>query len=162
MDDHRTLDGIEEQFDRELRGGDDRTLWEDLAPRVASDVAALDRRLESPPRHVTLSLARVPRHRGGVHPDEQATLHLAWERDRDGDRWRFAGAHPRVRSRHGWYTATVCLPAGTAGLAWVEALVLWRPRLPWAPPEDHETGRQTYRYRRDADGSWRFVGVKDA
>lgn len=130
--------------------------------------------IPGPPRHVTLSLARVPRRGAGVHPDESATLRLSWERARGDDAWRFAGTRPRVRSRRGSFTATVCLPAGTNGLAWVDALVLWRPHLPWADeasdapsrparggPGDHETGRQTYRYRREPDGSWRFLGAHE-
>ena len=159
------LDGLAALFDDELRGGDDRALWEDVAARVAGDVAALDRLPEAPPRHVTLVLARVRRARDrarpGAHPDDHATLHLAWERDRGDATFRFAGRHPHVRSRHGAYSATVCVPAGTNRPAWVEALVLWRPRRPWGPPEDHETGRQTYRYRRESDGSWRFLGTED-
>jgi len=150
------LPDLAERLDPELRGGDDRDLWFDVAARVAADVVALDAGPATPPRHVLLALARVPRHRAGVHPDERATLHLAWERSRGDAAWTFAGARPRVRSRHGSYTATVCIPAGTAGLAWVDAVVLWRPRLPWAPPEDHETGRETYRYLRGPDGSWRY------
>jgi hypothetical protein len=66
----------------------------------------------------------------------------------------------------------VCLPGGTIGLGWVEAVVLWRPHLPSASSEsaehrrgaaheEHETGRQAYRYRREPDGSWRFFGTHE-
>jgi hypothetical protein len=170
------LDGLAARFDDELRAGDDRALWEDVAARVADDAAGLDVRLESPPRHVTLALVRMRRRGAGVHADDDVTLRLAWERDRGAGTWTFAGARPHLRRRHGFYSATACLPAGTTGLAWVDVAVLWRPRAPWAlqaAPDprdrrpgggrgDHETGRQTYRYRREADGSWRFVGVHEA
>ena len=159
------LEGLAARFDDELRAGDDRALWEDVAARVAEDVAGLEARLESPPRHVTLALVRMRRRNAGVHPDDDVTLRLAWERDRGSDAWAFAGSQVHVRSRRGHYTVTACLPAGTTGLAWVDVLVLWRPHLPRgasAAGEDHETGRQTYRYRREADGRWRFVGVHEA
>lgn len=155
------LTGLAARLDEELRGGDDRRLWEDVAARAASDAAALDAGLPTPPRHVTLVLARVPRRPAGPHPDEEATVRLAWERGRDEPAWRFAGEHPHVRRRRGAYSATVCVPVGTNGLAWVDVLVLWRPRLPWAPPEDHETGRMAYRYRRKADGSCGFLGTRE-
>jgi hypothetical protein len=145
----------------ELRGGDDPALWRDALCRVAEDVAGLDRDLETPPRHVLLSIVRIRGGKPGAHPDDRPTLRLAWERDRGDSGWRFAGAHPRTRSRHGSYTATLCLPAGTNALAWVEAVVLWRPHVPWAAPEDHETGRQAYRYRREAGGSWSFLGIHE-
>lgn len=152
---------FESRLEPELRAGDDRSLWRDVLCRVADDVAKLDRTLETPPRHVLLSAVRIRGGRPGAHPDDRPTLRLAWERDRGDETWSFAGPNPRTRSRHGAYTATVCLPGGTTGLAWVEAVVLWRPHLPWAPPEDHETGRQSYRYRREADGSWCFLGVHE-
>ena len=66
-----------------------------------------------------------------------------------------------MRSRRGGYTVTVCIPAGTVRLGSVDALVLWRPRLPWAPPEDREVGRQKYRFRRDPEGRWKFFGVRE-
>jgi hypothetical protein len=114
-----------------------------------------------PWEHVVLSVVRVRWHCLGTHPDAHATLHLSWERDRGDPAWRFLGEHPHLRRKHGSFSATLCLPAGTAGLAWVEALVLWRPHLPGAPPSEHETGREVYRYRRDADGRWRFVGLSE-
>jgi len=147
-----------DRLDPELRAGDDRDLWADAVLRVAADVEALDRRIETPPRHVVLTVARVRRHRPGTHPDDHATMHLAWERDRGESGWRFAGESVRVRRRRGSFTATLCLPAGTVSLAYVEALVLWRPHLPWALPSEHETGREVYRYRRDSEGRWAFLG----
>jgi hypothetical protein len=156
----------------ELRSGDDRSLWIDVLRRVAFDVAGLERVLTAPPRHVVLAIVRIRAGRIGGHPDDRPTLRLAWERDRGDPGWRFAGTNPRVRSHHGCYTTTVCVPGGTIGLGWVEVVVLWRPHLPTfveqtqarrgnAPAEDHETGRQSYRYRREADGSWRFLGVHE-
>lgn len=175
------LEGLGDRFDEELRAGDDRPLWEEVAVRAAEDAAGLDLRLETPPRQVTLFLARMRRHRGGVHPDHGATVQMAWVRQRGEAVWTYAGLRPHVRSRRGCFTASVCVPAGTVGLAWVEVVVLWRPHAPWAAQGaadgaahgadrgggrgatrgDHETGRQTYRYRREADGSWCFLGVRD-
>lgn len=156
---------LEDRLAPELRGGDDPGLWLDAARRAAADVAGLDARLESPPRHVVLTLTRVRRVNRGVHPDATATLSLSWERERGGA-WEFAGPTPRIRSGRGRFHATVCLPVGTNGLAWADVLVIWRPGAPWARerdggPRDHETGRQTYRYRRESDGAWSFVGVNE-
>lgn len=145
----------------ELRAGDDRDLWTDAVLRVVSDVEALDARTETPPRHVVLTVARVRRHRPGTHPDDHATMQLAWERDRGDAEWRFAGEHARIRRRRGSFTAALCLPAGTVSLAYVEALVLWRPHLPGAPPSEHETGREVYRYRRTSEGRWAFLGTTE-
>ena len=142
----------------ELRAGDDADLWSDAALRVAADVASLDAALETPPRHVLLTLARVRRRRAGVHPDDHATMQLSWERDRGDPAWRAADEHAKVRRRKGSFTATLCLPAGTVSLAFVDALVLWRPHLPGEQASEHETGREVYRYRRDSDGRWRFLG----
>jgi hypothetical protein len=88
-------------------------------------------------------------------------MHLAWERDHGEPEWRFAGAHPRVRRRRGAYTATVCVPQGTTRLAYADVVVLWRPHLPWAPFEDTEMGRQTYRFTRDPKSKWWFGGVRE-
>jgi hypothetical protein len=144
----------------ELRGGDDRALWELAVREVAIDVAKLDD-LDPAPRHLLVAFARVPGKRAGIHPDEQATLHLAWEKDRGEPAWRFAGEHPHVERRRGSYAATVCIPQGTTRLAYVDAVVLWRPRLPWAGPEDTEMGRQSYRFARDAAAKWRFGGMRE-
>jgi len=156
----------------ELRRGDDPALWFDVLRRVADDVAGLDRALESPPRHVVLTIVRIRGGRLTAHPDDRPTLRLAWERDRGDAGWRFVGTNPRVQRHHGSYTATACLPGGTNGLGWAEAIVLWRPHLPALPAEaglrrggtptdEHETGRQSYRYRREADGSWSFLGIHE-
>jgi hypothetical protein len=110
---------------------------------------------------VLLAVVRMRSGKPGAHPDDHPTLHLCWERDRGDPEWRFAGENPRTRSRHGGFTATICIPAGTNALGWVEAVVVWRPHLPWATPDDHETGRQSYRYRREADGNWNFLGVRE-
>lgn len=158
-------DGPDEMLLRlspELRGGDDRTLWELAVRHVAHDLATLDAALDTPPRHLLLALARVPGKRAGIHPDEQASLHFAWERDRGETKWSFAGAYPHRERRRGAYAATVCVPQGTTRLAYVDIVVLWRPRLPWAPPEDTEMGRQLFRFRRDAGARWRFAGTREA
>lgn len=143
----------------ELRGGDDPALWELAVRRVLEDVAKLPR-LEPAPRHLLLTFARVPAKHAGPHPDDGASMSLSWEKDRDDDAWRFAGAHPRVRSRRGSYSATVCVPQGSMRLAFADVVVLWRPRLPWAPPQDTEMGRQVYRFTRTPDAAWRFAGVR--
>src|SRR5262245_7414379 len=72
----------------ELRGGDDPALWHDALRRVAEDVAGLDRDLETPPRHVLLSVVRIRSGRPGAHPDDKPTLRLSWERDRGDADWR--------------------------------------------------------------------------
>ncbi|NDP42775.1 MAG: hypothetical protein GZ089_08685 [Aromatoleum sp.] len=144
----------------ELRGGDDREMWQVAVRQVLADVEKLGG-LDPSPRHLLVAFARVPGKRAGLHPDEQATLFLAWERNRDDRGWRFAGTHPHVKRHRGSYTAAVCIPQGTTRLAYADVVVLWRPHLPWAPPEDTEMGRQTYRFRRDADATWRFAGVRE-
>ncbi len=148
-----TADAILAQLSPELRDGDDRALWQLVVRHVTSDVARLDA-LDPAPRHLLLAFARVPVKHAGLHPDEHASMHLAWERDHGAREWRFAGAHPRVRRRRGAYAATVCVPQGTTRLAYADVVVLWRPRLPWAPPEDTEMGRQTYRFGRRPDHTW--------
>lgn len=144
----------------ELRGGDDRSLWELAVREAMTDVAKLES-LDPAPRHLLIAFARVPGKHAGLHPDEQASLFLAWEKDRGETEWRFAGTHPHVKRHRGFYTAAVCIPQGTNRLAYVDVTVLWRPRLPWAPAQDTEMGRQTYRFRRDPDARWRFGGVRE-
>ena len=144
----------------ELRGGDDRTLWQLAVREVMADVANLDE-IEPAPRHVLVAFARVPGKRAGIHPDAEASLFLAWEKDRGDAEWLFAGTHPHVKRHRGSYTAAVCIPQGTTRLAFADVVVLWRPHLPWAPPEDTEMGRQRYRFRRDGDGAWRFGGTSE-
>lgn len=154
-------DAILARLSPELRGGDDRALWDLVVRHVTADVARLDA-LDPAPRHLLLAFARVPGKHAGLHPDEHASMHLAWERDHGEPAWRFAGANPRVRRRRGSYTATVCVPQGTTRLAYADVVVLWRPRLPWAPPEDTEMGRQTYRFGRDGEARWRFGGDRSS
>jgi hypothetical protein len=144
----------------ELRGGDDRVLWGLVVRAVTADLAKLDA-LETPPRHLLVSFARVPGKRAGIHPDEQASLRLAWEKDRGETAWRFVGDSPHVKSRRGSYAASVCVPQGTTRLAYVEVVVLWRPHLPWAAPTETEMGRQAYRFQRDPDSTWRFLGQRE-
>jgi hypothetical protein len=151
-------DAVLARLSAELRGGDDRELWELVVRRVTADLAHLDA-LEPAPRHLLVTFSRVPGKRAPSHPDEQASLAVSWERDR-GAPWTAVGGHPHVKSRRGSYSASVCVPQGTNRLAFVDVLVLWRPRLPWAPPQDTEIGRQTYRFRRDADSHWHFAGVR--
>jgi hypothetical protein len=155
-----TCDEILARLAPELRGGDDRELWTLAVREVMADVAKLAS-LDPAPRHLLIAFARVPGKRGGLHPDEHASLFLAWEKDRDAAAWTFAGTHPHVRRQRGSYAAAVCVPQGTTRLAYVDVVVLWRPHLPWAPPEDTEMGRATYRFRRDADGKWRFGGARE-
>jgi len=163
-----SLPELEERLVPELRGGDDRELWLDAATRLADQIAAFDGTLPSPPRHVVLNLAKTRKHRPGIHPDQHAAFTLAWERDRGDPSWRFAGETARIQRRRGVYSATLCLPAGTAQLAWHDVLVLWRPTLPVAPQRDdddgpavlHETGREFLRYRRDAQSRWVFLGTR--
>lgn len=155
-----TADAILARLSPELRGGDDRALWQLVVRHVTADVRKLDA-LDPAPRHLLLAFARVPGKRAGLHPDDEASMHLAWERDHGEREWRFAGANPRVRRRRGAYAATVCVPQGTTRLAYADVVVLWRPRLPWAPPEDTEMGRQTYRFGRDGEAKWRFGGVRE-
>jgi hypothetical protein len=153
-------DAILARLSPELRGGDDRPLWALVVREVMADVAKLER-IEPAPRKLLVAFARVPGKRAGLHPDDQASLFLAWERERDESEWRFAGTHPHIERRRGTYAASVCVPQGTTRLAYADVVVLWRPRAPWAPPNDTEMGRQTYRFRRDADSTWRFAGVRD-
>jgi hypothetical protein len=172
---HDTCDAILARLSPELRGGDDRALWELAVRETMSDVAKLDG-IDPVPRRLLVAFARVPGKRAGIHPDEQASLFLAWERDRDESEWRFVGTHPHVERRRGSYAAAVCVPQGTTRLAYVDVVVLWRPRAPWASretvprtvsygpgrcPQDTEMGRQLYRFRRDADAKWRFGGVRE-
>jgi hypothetical protein len=149
-----------ERLAPELRGGDDATLWALVVRHVVGDLAKLDA-LDPAPRHLLVTFARVPGRHAGPHPDDAASMSLSWEKDRDDAEWRFAGEHPRVRSRRGAYAATVCVPQGTNRLAFADVLVLWRPRLPWAPPQETEIGRQSYRFLRNADASWRFAGARE-
>jgi hypothetical protein len=160
MDATVTGDPIFERLRAEFHGGDDAELWALAARLVAADVVKLDAGLEPAPRHVLLTFARVRRERAGIHPDAHATFALSWGRARGGS-WQFVGEHPHVKRHRGSYWATVCLPAGTARLAFVDAVVLWRPHLPWAPPTDTEMGRQSYRFRREPDGRWKFLGARD-
>ena len=155
-----TSEEILARLEPELRGGDDRALWALAVRTVMADVAQFDR-IDPVPRHLLIAFARVPGKRTGLHPDEQASLFLAWERDRDEPAWRFAGTHPHVKRHRGSYTAAVCVPQGTTRLAFADVVVLWRPHLPWAGPEDTEMGRQTYRFRRDGDATWRFGGARE-
>ncbi len=145
----------------EYRGGDDPALWELVVRETMNDVAKLDA-LEPAPRRLLVAFARVPGKRAGIHPDEHASLFVAWEKERDERSWRFVGTHPHVERRRGSFAASVCVPQGTTRLAYVDVVALWRPRAPWAPPEDTEMGRQVYRFRREADATWRFGGVRDA
>jgi hypothetical protein len=144
----------------ELRGGDDRELWALAVRRVSADLEKLGG-LDPAPRHLLVSFARVPGKHAGVHPDDGASMSLSWEKDKGESAWRFAGPHPRVKSRHGSYAASVCIPQGTTRLAFVDVLVVWRPRLPWAPPQDTEIGRQSYRFTRGPDAAWRFSGLRE-
>lgn len=153
------LPGLGACLAEELRAGDDVVLWRDAARRLAAECEALDTRPEAPPRHVVLVIAKTRKHRAGVHPDASAIFTHAWERDRGGP-WTDAGARARVRSRRGHFSATLCLPQGTAQLAWIDAVVLWRPGLPWAPPGDTETGRLVLSWRRDATGAWVRGGTR--
>lgn len=144
----------------ELRGGDDRELWEHVVRGVMADLAKLAS-LDPAPRHLFVTFARVPGKRAGLHPDEHASLRLTWERDRGEPAWRFAGENPHIKRQRGSYWATVCVPQGTNRLAYADVLILWRPRLPWAGPEATEMGRQSYRFRREGDMKWRFGGVQE-
>ena len=155
-----TCDAILARLSPELRGGDDRALWELAVREFMSDVAQFDQ-LDPSPRRLLVAFARVRGKHAGIHPDEHASLFLAWERGRDDAGWRFVGTHPHVERRRGTYAASVCVPQGTTRLAYVDVVVLWRPRAPWAGPEDTEMGRQLYRFRRDADAKWRFGGVRE-
>jgi hypothetical protein len=155
-----TCDEILARLAPELRGGDDRELWALAVRAVMDDVAKLAS-LDPAPRHLLVAFARVPGKRAGLHPDEQASLFLAWEKERDDAAWRFAGSHPHVKRHRGSYTAAVCIPQGTTRLAFTDVVVLWRPHLPWAPPEDTEMGRATYRFRRESDSKWRFAGARE-
>jgi hypothetical protein len=157
---HDACGAILARLSPELRGGDDRALWELAVREVMSDVSKFDQ-IDPVPRRLLVAFARVPGKRAGLHPDEQASLFLAWERGRDEPEWRFVGTHPHVERRRGSYAAAVCVPQGTTRLAYVDVVVLWRPRAPWAPPQDTEMGRQLYRFRRDADAKWRFGGVRE-
>jgi hypothetical protein len=160
MDTNEVAEAFLARLGPELRGGDDRTLWELVARQVAADLAALEL-LEPAPRHLLVSFARVPGKRAGLHPDEQASLSLSWEKDRGEREWRFVGGHPHWKSRRGAFAASVCVPQGTNRLAYADVLVLWRPHLPWAPPQDTEIGRRVHRFRRDADSNWRHGGSRE-
>ena len=157
---HETCDAILARISPELRGGDDRELWALAVREVMADIGKLDQ-IEPVPRHLLVAFARVPGKRAGIHPDEQASLFLAWEKDRGTSEWRFAGTHPHVKRHRGFYTAAVCIPQATTRLAFTDVVVLWRPHLPWAAPQDTEMGRQRYRFRREADARWRFGGVRE-
>ena len=154
-------DAILARLSPELRGGDDRSLWELVVREAMADLEKLGE-LDPAPRHLVVAFARVPAKRAGVHPDERATLHLAWEKDRGDAAWRFAGEHPHVKRHRLSFVATVCVPQATTRLALVDVVVLWRPRLPWAPPQDTEMGRQSYRFARGPDSTWRFAGTREA
>ncbi len=154
MTDH---DPMYARLREEFHGGDDEELWALAARRAAADVERLFD-AERSPRHVLLTIARVRGKNPGLHPDDHATFQLSWERSRGDAGWTFVGAHPRVQRRRGSYTATLCIPAGTVRLAYLDLVVLWRPRLPWAGPEDTEMGRQVYRFRREPDSTWRLLG----
>ena len=104
-----------ERLTREFHGGDDRELWSMVAHRVAADVAALDTALVTPPRHLLVVFARTRRDEAGAHPDDHPSFHLAWERDRGDEAWRFAGENPRTKRKRGHYVATVCVPADFSG-----------------------------------------------
>jgi hypothetical protein len=145
------VEAIFERLKDGLNGGDDLELWWLAAKHATTDVAALD----PSPRRVTLTFARVPRENSGAHPDDRATFSLSWEREKGSSDWRFVGEHPHLKRHRGTYSATICLPAGTTRLASVDAVMLWRPHRPWAPPTDTEIGRQIYRFRRDPESRWR-------
>lgn len=147
----------------ELRRGDDAALWRGAALRAAEEIAGLDLRLEAPPRHVHLALAKPRRRTDGGHEDDSPVFAAWWERERGGAFAPVRGT-PRLRRRRGHFVATLLLPGGTEGLAWIDALMLWRPHLPWAPPDaagSHEIGRSRQRWRRDADARWVFAGMDD-
>lgn len=153
-----TADVIRRLLD-ELGGGDDPELWLLAVARIETDVAAL-MGVPHPPRRLLLRVCRVPSRTSEVHPDSAAHFRLCWTRDRKSDGWTFAGASPRYPRKRGSYSATVCVPSGTRRLAVATVTVLWRPRYPWAEPEDTEIGRQFYDFARDHDGDWHHRGTR--
>ncbi len=143
-----------------LAAGDDPALWELVARTVVQDVERVFDLPEAPPRQVHLAFARVraPRHPDG-HPDDAATWRLWWQRGRGESDWEAVGENPHLRRKRGQYTATVCVGAGSRGLARSNVTVIWRPRAPWAEPEDTEIARVTYEFERDSDGNWQRRGT---
>lgn len=152
--------GVIRRLLEEARGGDDEEFWLLAVARVEHDVAKL-MDLPHSPRRLLLRICRVPSKTTEVHADDAASFRLCWLRDRRSEGWEFAGASPRFPRKRGSYSATVCLPAGSRRLAVATVTVLWRPRRPWAEPEDTEIGRQFYDFARDADGEWRHRSVRE-
>lgn len=139
-----------------LRRGDDETLWRLVVDQALADVDEAAGDPDHGIRRLVLVFACVPARAPDLHPDDAAHWQAHFTRERHGDVWTEEPGHPRFQRRRGHYRATVCVPAGSARLALAEVTVLWRPRLPWAPPQDTEMGRVEYLFTRDPDSTWRF------
>jgi len=144
-----------------LAAGDDPALWRLVAEKALGQAAGLFGDLEPRPRRVVVTFAAIPRRHPANHPDDAALWRHAFSRERSDDAWHDEGAAPRLRRRHGHFALTVCIPGGTRRLAAVEVPCLWRPRFPWAPPEETEIGREVRVFLRDGTGAWQPRGVHD-
>jgi len=139
---------------------DDPALWTLAAEAAFRQAGGLFDVLEPRPRHVVVTFAALPRRHPALHPDDAAEWKLSWSLEPGGDAWRPEGASPRLRRKRGHHCLTVCVPGATRRLAAVEVVCLWRPRFPWAPPEETEIGREVRLFLRDSDGAWRPRGVR--
>jgi hypothetical protein len=142
-----------------LGPGDDPALWRLAAEKGLAQAAGLLEELEPRPRRVVVTFAAIPRRHPETHPDDAALWRRSFALERGDAGWRDEGAAPRLRRKRGHFALTVCVPGGTRRLAAVEVTCLWRPRFPWAPPEETEIGREVRVFLRDGAGEWQPRGV---
>ncbi len=145
-----------------LEPRDDPALWELVADAALGQAEGLAAGLEPRPRRLVVVFAALPRRHPETHPDDAAAWRLAFSLERGDDAWRAEGPSPHLRRKRGHWSLTACVPGATRRLAVAEVVCLWRPRFPWAPPEETEIGREVRTYLRGADGVWVARGVRGA
>jgi hypothetical protein len=136
-----------------LGENDDADLWQ-----MAVSTVLADSENHEGVRHLLVTVVRTP-DSSASNPEERADLRLSWARAKEQVLWEFVGHTPRVRRRRGHFVLTICVPKGSRKLAYVDVTAIWRPRFPWAPPEETEVGRKAYAFARDAEGAWGPRGV---
>jgi hypothetical protein len=142
-----------------LGPGDDPVLWRVAAEKGLGQAAGLLDALEPRPRRIVVTFAAIPPRHPETHPDDGARWKWSFALERGDAAWRDEGPAPRIKRKRGHHSLTVCIPSGTRRLAAVEVVCLWRPRFPWAPPQDTEIGREVRVFVRDGEGVWAPRGV---
>lgn len=142
-----------------LGSGDDPELWRLAAEKGLRQAAGLLEELDPRPKRILVVFAAIPRRHPVTHPDDAALWRWSFALERGDDAWRDEGPSPHLRRKRGHHALTLCVPVGTRRLAAAEVVCLWRPRFPWAPPEETEIGREVRVFLRDGSGAWVPRGV---